>query len=48
MFGKLLEAVTRFFDINPTGRILNRFSKDMGIIDEYLPKSLMNALQVSY
>ncbi|XP_026467463.1 probable multidrug resistance-associated protein lethal(2)03659 [Ctenocephalides felis] len=46
MFGKLLEAVTRFFDINPTGRILNRFSKDMGIIDEYLPKSLMNALQL--
>nr|CAB3219625.1 multidrug resistance-associated protein 1-like [Phallusia mammillata] len=41
MHNKMLEAILlapiRFFDINPTGRILNRFSKDMGQIDEVLP-----------
>lgn len=28
------------------GRILNRFSKDMGAIDELLPKSMMEAIQI--
>lgn len=28
------------------GRILNRFSKDMGVIDELLPKDMMEALQI--
>ena len=37
MFHKLLRAQPRFFDVNPSGRILNRFSKDMGSIDETLP-----------
>ncbi|KAB0798602.1 hypothetical protein PPYR_09595 [Photinus pyralis] len=37
IFSKISYAIMRFFDVNPTGRILNRFSKDMGIIDEYIP-----------
>ncbi|XP_039260634.2 ATP-binding cassette sub-family C member 4-like isoform X1 [Styela clava] len=37
MFQSLLIAPIRFFDINPAGRILNRFSKDIGLIDERLP-----------
>ena len=40
MFHKLLRAESRFFDVNPSGRILNRFSKDMGSIDEVLPVTL--------
>ena len=37
MFDKLLRAQPMFFDVNPSGRILNRFSKDIGCIDETLP-----------
>jgi ABC-type multidrug transport system fused ATPase/permease subunit len=30
VFARVLRATVRFFEANPTGRILNRFSKDMG------------------
>lgn len=36
----------RFFDLNPSGRILNRFSKDMGSIDEVMPRVMMEAIQI--
>lgn len=36
----------RFFDTNPSGRILNRFSKDMGSVDELLPKAILDASQM--
>ncbi|XP_056634445.1 ATP-binding cassette subfamily C member 4-like isoform X1 [Diorhabda sublineata] len=44
MFNSLLKAPMRFFDTNPSGRILNRFSKDMGAIDEVLPRALHDAV----
>lgn len=47
IFNKLLTAPMRFFDTNPSGRVLNRFSKDMGAIDEVLPRVLMDAVGVS-
>ena len=39
MISAILKAPVLFFDINPTGRIMNRFSKDMGLMDEILPRS---------
>ncbi|XP_034942268.1 probable multidrug resistance-associated protein lethal(2)03659 isoform X2 [Chelonus insularis] len=45
-FGALIRTSMRFFDTNPSGRILNRFSKDMGAIDELLPKALLDAGQI--
>ncbi|XP_044728782.1 ATP-binding cassette sub-family C member 4-like [Chrysoperla carnea] len=46
MFNKLLQAPMRFFDKNPIGRILNRFSKDTGAVDELLPKALIDSTQI--
>ncbi|KAJ8980199.1 hypothetical protein NQ317_003764 [Molorchus minor] len=46
MFNNVLRAPMRFFDVNPSGRILNRFSNDMGVIDELLPRATLDALQV--
>ncbi|EFA04472.2 putative multidrug resistance-associated protein lethal(2)03659-like Protein [Tribolium castaneum] len=46
MFHALLQAPMRFFDTNPSGRVLNRFSKDMGAIDEFLPRVLVEAIQI--
>ncbi|KAJ8955573.1 hypothetical protein NQ318_001403 [Aromia moschata] len=37
MFSSIVHTTMRFFNVNPSGRILNRFSKDMGSIDEVLP-----------
>lgn len=36
----------RFYNSNPSGRILNRFSKDMGNIDEYIPSVLIDVIEV--
>ncbi|XP_051873220.1 ATP-binding cassette sub-family C member 5-like isoform X2 [Pristis pectinata] len=37
LFRKILRGPMKFFDITPSGRILNRFSKDMDEVDTRLP-----------
>ena len=46
MFQSLISTTMRFFDTNPSGRILNRFSKDMGATDEVLPKVILDSVQM--
>ena len=42
----VLQAPVLFFDSNPVGRIMNRFSKDIGHLDEVLPKILLMSIQL--
>ena len=47
MFSKLLNTHSKFFDVHPSGRVLNRFSKDMGAVDELLPFCLFDTCVTS-
>uniref|UniRef100_A0A8B9JLK5 Cystic fibrosis transmembrane conductance regulator n=1 Tax=Astyanax mexicanus TaxID=7994 RepID=A0A8B9JLK5_ASTMX len=46
MFNCILRTPVRFFDVNPIGRILNRFSKDIGQVDSSLPWTFVDFIQV--
>ncbi|XP_020772820.1 ATP-binding cassette sub-family C member 4-like isoform X1 [Boleophthalmus pectinirostris] len=46
MFKAILRTPVRFFDINPIGRVLNRFSKDIGLLDTNLPWTFIDFLQL--
>ena len=48
MFDGVIATKMRFFDINPSGRILNRFSEDIGNIDTELPQTLFECFGVSF
>ncbi|XP_010809206.2 ATP-binding cassette sub-family C member 4 isoform X2 [Bos taurus] len=45
MFESILRAPVLFFDRNPIGRILNRFSKDIGHMDDLLPLTYLDFIQ---
>ncbi len=51
LHNRMLQHVTRtpvlFFDSNPLGRIINRFSKDTAVTDGTLPMQLIIFLGVS-
>ncbi|KAJ3617905.1 hypothetical protein MTP99_006989 [Tenebrio molitor] len=47
MFRKIVAMPMRFFETNPSGRILNRFSKDMDSIDEDVPMSFLFTVLVA-
>ncbi|KAN0064357.1 hypothetical protein ACQY0O_002552 [Thecaphora frezii] len=44
LLSNVIGAPLRWFDINPTGRILNRFGTDMDGVDNVLPQAIMNFL----
>ncbi|XP_036838725.1 multidrug resistance-associated protein 4 isoform X1 [Oncorhynchus mykiss] len=45
MFNSILRTPVRFFDVNPIGRILNRFSKDISQLDSMLPNTFVDFSQ---
>ncbi|KAI9014275.1 hypothetical protein DFJ74DRAFT_681992 [Hyaloraphidium curvatum] len=52
LFNDMLKAILRapifFFQVNPLGRLLNRFSKDIALIDELLPMVLYDLAQTVF
>ncbi|XP_008214772.2 multidrug resistance-associated protein 4 [Nasonia vitripennis] len=44
MFASILRTPLRFFDVNQSGRILNRFTSDTGAMDELLPRASFDAV----
>nr|QNH67886.1 ATP-binding cassette transporter subfamily C member 4 X3 [Brachionus rotundiformis] len=46
MFNKVFKTSIRFFDINPIGRIINRFSNDTGLLDDIIPSTISDFMNV--
>jgi ABC-type multidrug transport system fused ATPase/permease subunit len=47
MLSKVLYSPLRFFEANPLGRILNRFSRDQAAVDEILPLTSFDFIRSS-
>ncbi|XP_046447926.1 ATP-binding cassette sub-family C member 4-like [Daphnia pulex] len=47
MFQSIIRAPLLFFDQNPVGRILNRFAKDIGCMDEMLPSAFFDVITIA-
>nr|XP_023015460.1 probable multidrug resistance-associated protein lethal(2)03659 [Leptinotarsa decemlineata] len=46
IFSRIIKATMRFYNNNPSGRILNRFSKDLGTVDEYIPSVILDVMEI--
>lgn len=45
MLHRVFRSPVQFFDTNPVGRILNRFSNDVSILDRNLPPSMIDVME---
>jgi len=46
LFRSVLRAPIKFFDYNPIGILLNRVSRDMGIVDDLLPPTAFDTIEI--
>lgn len=46
MLDGILEAPLSFYETNTSGRILNKFSRDLGVMDVLLPQKMLDAYQI--
>ncbi|EAR97449.2 ABC transporter family protein (macronuclear) [Tetrahymena thermophila SB210] len=46
MIKSLVRAAIQFFDGTPSGRILNKFSSDLGIIDQLITRTMISSLEI--
>lgn len=46
MLDGVMQTPMSFFETNPSGRILNKFSRDLAAMDVQLPKLMIDALQM--
>ena len=47
MLNSVVNTKIRFFDQNPVGRVMNRFTMDLGNVDDTLPATIHEAIYVS-
>ena len=48
MLENVLKAPMSFFDTNPKGRIVNRFAKDVDLVDRAIPMTLEALLRLLF
>lgn len=46
LFKSVLKAPIKFFDTNPIGILLNRVSRDMGIVDDLFPPTAFDTIEI--
>ncbi|KRT83567.1 ABC transporter ATP-binding protein [Oryctes borbonicus] len=46
-FWQIIQAPMAFFDLNLSGNILNRFSKDVNVVDEHIPILFFQCIRLS-
>lgn len=46
LFRSIMDAPIKFFDFNPIGILLNRVSRDMGIVDDRLPQNAFDVFEI--